>query len=586
VTRGPNPKTRFDITVASVRMLSVRVVGEVARPGTYQVPATGSVLTALYEAGGLSPQAGFRTLEVRRGAQLVGTVDLYDYLLHGIVPSNVPLASGDVIFVPTQGPRIKLVGEVIRPAIYEIKPGESLRDLIVLAGGLTPQASTEAATIARTLPPDQRTATGRERTVVTVDLGRSLTDSAAAPTPLYPGDSVTVFALTGPRRNAVRIAGSVWQPGTYALDPGMRLGDLIRMAGGLRPDAYQGRAQIVRIYPDSTRQLLGVSLAREPGDGSPGDDPALQDWDEVTVYSRTDFLPERYVAVFGAVRKQGIVQFADSMTLRDAILLAGGLRDDAYLSSAEIARVRNTGSGSDTLATIMRVELDSSYLPVPDQYTARPVGRGGVRVVLHPYDNVFVRRQPGWEVQRNVVLTGEVMFPGRYTLLRKDERLSEIIGRAGGLTPQAYPGGIRFFRSLGEAGRIGVDLPRVLRDPRHKDNLVLAVSDSIDIPAFNPTVRVEGAVNSPASVAYVGGAGIGYYLSAAGGFSRLADKGGTFVQQPNGLIQKGKSPEPGAVVVVPSKDPTQKGVDLVSLFSALAQIFASTATVIVVLTKL
>jgi len=588
VSRAPNAKTRFDVTVANVRMLTVRVVGEVARPGSYQVPATGSVLTALYQAGGLTERAGFRAVEVRRGADLVGTVDLYDYLLRGIVPTSVHLASGDVIFVPPRGARVKIAGEVLRPAIYEIAPGETLRDLVKLAGGLTPFASVEAATIDRVLPPEQRSAPGHERTVLTVPLAQALAPNGPD-VPLVAGDSVTIFPIHGPRRNAVTIEGSVWQPGTYALERGMRLKDLIARAGGLRPEAYPERVQIVRTYPDSTRQLLGASL-RSSADGAPGDNPLLQDQDRVKIYSRAEFVPERYVAVFGAVVKQGLVPFADSMTLRDAILLAGGLREDAYLLEAQVSRARRTQAdttgANDTLATVLRVPLDSSYITVPDPYAERRVGASRApEIVLYPYDNVFVRRQPGWENQRNVVITGEVRFPGRYTLLRKDERLTDVLQRAGGLTPQAYAGGIRFFRSEGEAGRIGVDLPRVLRDPRYKDNVIMAAGDSVHIPVFIPTVRVEGAVNSPASVPYVAGAGIGYYINAAGGFARLADKRGTFVQQPNGLIQKGKRPEPGAVVVVPRKDPQERGVDFVALFSAIAQIVAATTTIIVVILR-
>jgi protein involved in polysaccharide export with SLBB domain len=584
ITRQPDAKTKFEITVANVRVLTLRVVGEVGRPGSYQIPATGSVLTAIYQAGGLTERAGFREVQVRRGAELLGTVDLYDYLLGGVVPSGLQLASGDVIFVPVRGARVKIAGEVNRPAIYEIKRGETLRDLVRLAGGLTPLASTEAATIDRILPPELRPAPGLERTVLTVNLKEAL-DPKAPPVTLAAGDSVTVFAVKSPRRNVVTITGNVWQPGTYSLRPGMRLWDLIALAGGLRPETYEDRVQIVRTYPDSTRQLVAASLTGGP-DGNQVN-PVLREWDEVTVYSRAEFTPERYVAVFGAVRKQGIVPFADSMTLRDAILLAGGLRNDAYLMEAEVSRVRRgAGDGGDTLALLLRIPLDSSYLTAPDPYGARPVGtaRSG-DFVLHPYDNVFVRRQPGWETQRNVVLTGEVRFPGRYTLLRKDERLLEVLQRAGGLTPQAYANGIRFFRAEGGAGRIAVDLPRVLRQPNYKDNLVLAAGDSIHIPAYIPTVRVEGAVNSPGSVPYVKNAGLTYYVAAAGGFSRRADKRGIFVQQPNGLVQKWKSPEPGAVVVVPQKDPTERGVDFVALFSSIAQILAATTTVIVVLTR-
>lgn len=587
VTRGAAPKTRFEITVARVRVNVVRVVGEVALPGTYRIAATGGVLSALYDAGGLTERGNFRSVQVLRGSRTIGTVDLYDYLLGGRVPDEIRLASGDVVFVPVRGPRVQISGEVTRPAIYELKPGQTLRDLIRIAGGLTPMAATEVATIYRVLPAGERAQPGRERTVLSVNL-RDALDTSGTSLSLVAGDSVRVFSIRdNPRRNAVTIKGSVWQPGTYSLYAGMRLWDLIRTAGGLRPETYGRRAQIVRTFPDSTRQLIGAVLDSASGDGAPPDNPELREWDEVTVYSRADFVPQRYVAVFGAVRKEGIVPFADSMTLRDAILLAGGLRDDAYLMQAEVSRVRVTGSDrGDTLAVALRVPLDSSYILVPNPYAAKPVSATATpRVVLHPYDNVFVRRQPGWEVQRNVVVTGEVHFPGRYTLLRKDEQMLEVLMRAGGLTPQAYPNGIRFFRAEESAGRIGVDLARVLKNPRYKDNVILAAGDSIHIPAYIPTVRVEGGVNSPASIPYVRGAGVTYYIAAAGGFSRRADKRGTFVQQPNGLVQKWKDPEPGAVVVVPQKDPSERGVDFVALFGAVAQILAATTTVIVVLSK-
>jgi hypothetical protein len=275
------------------------------------------------------------------------------------------------------------------------------------------------------------------------------------------------------------------------------------------------------------------------------------------------------------------------MSLRDAVLLAGGVLEDAYLVSAEISRLRSTKPGmTDSLATVVRVPLDSSFVVDTSGHLTRAVGASRApTITLEPYDNVFIRRQPGWELQRNVVIHGEVQFPGRYSLLSKDERLLSVIQRAGGLTPQAYPNGIRFFRGEADAGRIGVDLPRVLRDPAHHDNVLLAAGDSIYIPRYIPTVRVEGAVNSPSSVTYVQGEGIGFYIQAAGGYSRVADGGRTFVQQPNGSVQQGKRPEPGAVVVVPSKDPNARGIDYVTLFTGLGGILASLTTIIVVLTR-
>ena len=318
--------------------------------------------------------------------------------------------------------------------------------------------------------------------------------------------------------------------------------------------------------------------------------------------------------MYGAVQKPGMVAFADSMTLRDAVMLAGGITDDAFLGEAELSRVRPDGVGrSDSIAVALKVPLDSSYVFDPTGYIRRPVGTATSPTVrLHPYDNVFIRQQPGWEGPRTVVLTGEVRFPGRYALTRRDERLADLIARAGGVTPQAYAGGIRFYRSesaiqqsrdhspksggspgaqadsaavqAGMRARVPVDLERVLRDQRFKDNLILSAGDSIHLPGFVPVVRVEGAVNAPTTVAYVSGAGLGYYIGAAGGYARLADRGGTFIQQPNGLIQKKAQPGPGAVVVVPTREsPAPSQFSLPAVMGLIGQLVTAATTVAVVL---
>ena len=580
ISRGPNAKTRFEVSVARVRTETIRVIGEVARPGSYSVAATGGVLNALYQAGGPKESGSFRQVRVRRGSDRVGTVDLYDYLLEGVVANDVRLRGGDVVFVPLHGPRVKIAGEVARPAIYELKPGETLGDLVRLAGGATPYAALEAATIDRVLPPDQRPMPGHNRTVLTVNLAQEVAGTASA-VPLVAEDSVSVFSIRGGRRGAVSIAGSVWQPGTYALVPGMRVLELVELAGGLRPETYTGRVQVLRVRPDSTRQLMGFALnAAAPGDAA--SNPALQEGDEVTVYSATDFRPLRYVTVNGAVKNPGRVTFADSMTLRDALLLAGGATEGAYLAEAEVSRVnRSAGAGRDSLVVILRVPLDASYAVDPD---AMPVAGGmSPTVVLQPYDQVFIRRRPGWELQRNVTVTGEVKFPGSYTLTRQDERLQSVIQRAGELTPDAYSRGAQFFRAKGAAGRLPVDVERVLRDPDYRDNLILEPGDSIHVPRFIPVVKVEGAVQAPVSVTYRPGAGLDYYVDAAGGYTARADKKRTYVLQPSGLIEKRGQPEPGAVVQVPQKDASERGNTLLLVLGALAPIVSAATTILVAL---
>jgi protein involved in polysaccharide export with SLBB domain len=283
------------------------------------------------------------------------------------------------------------------------------------------------------------------------------------------------------------------------------------------------------------------------------------------------------------VNKPGRVVYADSMTLRDAILLAGGPGVGAYLGEAEVSRLNpSPGASGDSLALILRVRLDSSYLAYGSARDGAAASAAPV-VFLQPYDQVFVRTRPGWELQRNVTLTGEVRFPGSYTLTSKDERLLSVIQRAGGLTPEAYANGIQFFRASSHTGRLGVDLERVLRDPRYRDNLVLEAGDSVNVPRYSPVVRVEGAVEAPTSVTYRPGADLGYYVDAAGGYLDRADKGRTYVLQPNGQVEKRGQPQPGAVVHVPMRENTQRSSTLILVLTALAPIVASLTTIVAVI---
>ncbi len=581
VSRRPDARTTFQISVARVRVQQVRVIGEVPRPGTYQVAATGGVLTALYAAGGLNRTGNFRSVQVRRGERVIATVDLYEYLVRGISPSSPPLSAGDIVFVPPMGPRVRIVGEVLRPAEYELKPGETLRDLVEYAGGLTPYASLHNATIDRVVPLREREDPSRVRTVVTVSLESVLDNTVPSPS-LEAADSVTVFGVTGGRRESVTIEGSVWQPGTYALQPDMRLRDLIAAAGGLRPETYDGRVQILRTYADSTQRMLGFTL--DAGLAPSEANPLLHESDRIRVFAATDFRPRRYVTVHGAVRQPGQMAFADSMTLRDAILLAGGPTEEAYLAEAEVTRV-TAPTDRGEVATVMVVPLDSSYVVDGTGYLPRAVGRGASSVYLHPYDNVFVRGIPGFELPRHVTVTGEVRFPGRYTLLRPDERLADVIERAGGLTHHAYPGGVRFHRVEDDAGRIPLDLERALRNRVDRHNLILAADDSLHVPRFIPVVRVEGAVGRPATVTYREGASLSYYIDQAGGFAARADRGRTYVEQPNGAIERRARPRPGAVITVPHRDPGAGGVGTIAVLNALAPILAAATAIVAVLAR-
>jgi protein involved in polysaccharide export with SLBB domain len=622
VRRGPRSTTQFQISLARLRNIQVFVIGDVVRPGSYQISAAGTVLSALYAAGGPTENGSFRTVQIRRGGKLVDSLDVYDYLLRGNNSSDIRLLSGDVVFVPVHSGFVKVAGKVTRPAIYEIRPNETLADIIQFAGGFDPTATRARIQVHRVLPAGQRTTDGQARVVI--DVGPDQFDGTKLPAlPMAAGDSVTVFGLTQRVRSYVTVKGNVWVEGTVGFTPGMHLSDAIRMAGGVRPDVYLERILISRLAEDSSMMQLRSSFADTTGKVK--DDIVLKDQDEIRVFSRTSFRPELYISVVGAVRKPGRVRYREGMTVRDAVLLAGGLTEDAYLKEAEIARIANRADPK-ALATTIKAPLDSTYLfgrGTDGAYMGPPgapaPSSGAPEVALEPYDNVMISRQPGWDQQRLVYLTGQVKFPGRYALQSRTERLSELLKRAGGLTPVAYAGGIQFYRAYsptrrttdsrqppmvadtesrkdtlpqGFTERVGVDLPRVLREADYRDNIILVGGDSINIPEYNPIVMVEGAVNSPGPVTYTEGKSLDWYINAAGGYAENGDQKRPYVTQPDGkregvkrrVILADGIPKPlaGAVVFVPEKVVQEQPPNTLAALATVAQVMATIVTLIVV----
>jgi len=394
-------------------------------------------------------------------------------------------------------------------------------------------------------------------------------------------------------RNRLTVTGNVWTPGKVGFTPGMTVSQALRLAGGIKSDTYLGEVLITRVQSDSTSVQLRTSL--RDSTGAVTNDFPVADDDAIRVFSITEFRPNRIVAIGGAVRKSGRYSYREGMTLRDLVLLAGGLEERAFLQEAEVARLPDDRARG-RLAATMRVPLDSSYLfeRSPDGKYLGPPGLPATvpkapEVLLKPYDNVLILEQPDWNLQRTVILTGEVRFPGTYALTSKDEKLSDVINRAGGLTNLAYADGVHFYRRKGHLGRIGVDLPRVLRDPRYRDNFILLDGDSIDVPQYSAVVDVRGAVNSPVAVAVVPGKDINFYIEAAGGLSPKADGGRAFVTQPNGKVESIHShvllwdskpkPGPGSIVMVPEKAPSERH-DYVGVFTAIAQLMVGVIGVV------
>jgi protein involved in polysaccharide export with SLBB domain len=611
VRRGSGATTRFYIDMSQMGTNQVYVNGDVVHPSSYRLSRAATVMTALYEAGGPTESGSMRNVQVRRNGQVIATMDVYDYALHGDASHDIRLENGDIVFVPTRGPQARVAGAVLRPATYEIKPGQTVGDVIQMAGGFSEQADRRRVQIDRIVPPAERTSAGRDRSAV--DVPGELLSS----TPVQAGDVLRILPVAKRVSNRVTVKGNVWTAGPVAFTPGMRLTDALRKAGGLKPDSYLGQVLVARLEPDSTRDMLRSAVYDTTGRAV--NDLPLADGDEITVYSTTEFRPKRYISITGAVRRPGQLPYRDGMTLRDAVLEANGLQDGALLTEAEIASLPENRQPGVT-AVARRVPLDSTYL-FTRTATGQYIGPPGVaapaanapEVPLQPYDQILIERQPEWALPRSVSVQGEVKSPGEYTLTTKTDRLSDVIKRAGGLTPSAYASGIVFVRhpatsssQVGQSAalmvggelprelRIGVDLPAVLRNPNSPDNVTLIDGDSIFIPQYTPVVIVRGAVNAPTGIAYRPGADIDYYVRSAGGETVKGDFGRAYVAQPSGKLETKHRhllfdiskpvPQPGSTVFVPEKDPNDKR-DWNAITASVASMVASLVGIVAILKR-
>lgn len=591
--RGPEPTIQFTASLGRLRTNQVFIVGEVEQPGAIQVSAVATVFTALYQAGGPNEVGTYRRIQVWRGDEVVRSVDVYDYLLRGDSRDDVRLDNGDRIHVGLAGKTVSISGAVRRPARYELLPGETLRDLIGYAGGFAAEAVVRRLQIDRILPPSVRRP-GSDRVVVDVDLAGVLAGDPEA-LRLEDGDAVRVFAVSGERRNRVTVSGDVNRPGTYQWRPGMTLTDLVGEAEGLREAAYTPRIHVYRLNEArGDRQLLSASLLGEDdGEGS-GAELRLADMDSVVVYSRRTLRTPELVHIDGFVKEPGTYPLAEGMSIRDLVLAAGGFRSGAHVADAEVARQPPEGLRTDTTALVMQVGLARTGGRVEDGAWEVPVWRPhATEFRLQNQDRVFIRKAPGYDEPRAVTVAGEVAFPGTYVLARRQERLSDVLERAGGFTSEVHIEGIRVVRD----GRlVAVDAARALRDREGALNIVMEAGDSVQVPQYDPTVLVLGAVNFESRVLYQPGRDLGYYIGRAGGYLDSADRARVSVTRQNGeratvrkLLMMRGAPEvtPGSTIYVPPVPPAERGgVSLDIMLTRLVSIASVTATLLVAISQL
>ena len=578
--RARRPTTFVDVTLGKLRTIQIFILGDVVRPGGYTISSVSTVLNALYNAGGPTARGSMRDVRIIRHNEIWRDIDLYGYILRGSKAEDVRLQSGDVVFVPTIGKVAGILGEVRRTGIYELLPGEGFRDLLRLAGGIQSTAVASRALVDRVVPFSQRDSLrGEDRVAIDLPLAEILADSTRNPE-LIDRDIVQVFRVGETRKNTVTISGTVvMRPGTYQLRDGMKVSDLVSDAGGLKPDAYLDRATLVRTAENRTRSTRPFSL-REALAHDPENDVPLQKLDEVSVRSIWEIQERHTVSISGSVREPGTYEYLEGMTVMDLIFRAGGLKESADKRDAEVSRVDSTTIVTKQAAAVFSVPISADY----------GIHSVDTTFALQQWDQVFVREIPDWQLQRNVQITGEVRYPGIYSLKVKDERLSSVLARAGGLKPSAYPKAAVFVRKKGGAGRLALDVEDVAKHRGRRYDLVLDDGDSLHIPKEPKTVRVVGEVGFPVSVLYERGKPLGYYIDQAGGYTEESDKGRVKVVQPNGRVKPVKKfwwdpePEAGSLVVVPPKPPQMKTETLKDV-ATIVSILAGAATTVFVVSK-
>lgn len=586
---------QIQVTLGNTRSIKVNVMGEVMVPGTYTLSAFASVFHALYNAGGISDLGSLRDIKVVRNGKTVANVDVYEYILQGKTEGNINLREGDVVIVPTYDAIVKMEGNVKRPMRYEMKSTETISTLLKYAGFFSANAYKNSVRVVRQ--------EGRELSVATVERDDFGTFK------VMDGDVVSADSIINRFANKLEIQGAVYRPGIYEFCENINsVKELLTQADGLLGDAFTNRAVIYRQRPNLTREVLPVDV-KAIMDGTAAD-VELKNNDLLFVPSIHDIKYEGDVYISGEVKRPGTYPYADNMTLEDFVITAGGLNDAASLVRVDVARRIKDNKGTEST-----VEVSKNFtFGLKDGF----IVDGQAGFVLEPYDQVFVRRSPGYSVQRNVTVDGEVLFAGEYSLNVKNERLSSLIERAGGVTEFGYTRGAKLTRvandderkrmndvldlmrrelgdkmtdslrlELSDVFTVGIDLEAALKNPGGDADIVLREGDVISVPEMTSTVKINGAVMMPNTVTYIEGKDVGYYLSQAGGYSQNAKKSKKFIIYMNGQVDKVKSRshkvEPGCEIVVPNKvkkNTFANTMGYTTSFASLAMMVATIANLI------
>ena len=604
---GKEPNTFVSVGLGKIRSIKVNIVGEAVAPGTYTLSSLASLFNALYAAGGVNDIGSLRNIRVYRNNKEIANLDVYDYLLNGKYDTNIRLEDNDMIIIEPYEQLVNTHGKIKRNRTFELRKGETLEDLLKMAGGFTGDAFTEDVTIKRK--------SGSRYQIATVTAEEFPTFV------LQDGDSLLVDSVIPFYDNRITITGSVWRPGEYELSPKVHtVKQLIKQAAGLKGDEFIGRAHLTRLNPDFTSTVIAIDIQGIMNGEIP--DMELQKEDKLYIPSLFELREPYTVKVGGAVNNPDtVIPFSKNMTVEDAIILAGGLQESASTINVEVARrIKDPTADKSTnqVSKVYTVAL-SDELQLPSKSSG---AHADTLFTLEPFDEVFVRFSPGYEKQEVVKVNGEVTFAGDYALPYKNTRLSDIIAQSGGVTPDAYVRGASLKRQLTEDEirqvetllqlsnnnkqskdsialsltniknySVGIDLQQALTHPKSTYDLVLRDGDIIYIPQLQSTVKISGAVTYPNSITYTKGMSVRDCLSQAGGYNDTSRKypiviymnGKVATTRKVGIFFK-RYPkiEPGCEIDVPSKSQRDRRANLAEILS----ITSSTTSIASMLTSL
>jgi len=590
---GGSPNTYAEVSISNLRSIKINVIGEVMAPGTYTLPSTASAFNALYLSGGPNENGSFRNIQVIRDNKIIKNIDVYDYLINANTQGNIQLREQDVIYIPTYQKRVEATGAFKRNGIFELTEKEKLSDLIRYLGGFTDQAFKAQLSLTRI--------TEKEKKVI--DISQSIFESFVPNN----GDQLVASSIIDRYENRVNITGAVFRPGTFELTEGLTLSQLIKKAQGVTENYFGARGLIIRLQDNLNPKTISFKV----DDAIKGiNDLPLQREDQVIIQDITSMRQKRVIQLLGEVQKPGEYEFTDNMSLKDLIFKAGGFTEAASESFIELARrhsYEEANEINDEIVKLHQFNIDREL----------KLDNEGNSFQLAPFDYVYVRKAPAYNTQRTVYITGEVRYPGPYSIGSKKECISDLLNRAGGLMPNAFVKGARMKRANQQAAlsleamhnsssdslltkaaeQINIDqlelrLDEILKNPGSIFDYQLKEGDQIIIPEISQEVRISGEILNPIGQAYEQGRSLKYYINRSGGFSEKAQKKKVFVIYSSGTTQVTRTGfwrsypkvEPGCQIIVPQKPEKQK-TDDTAKWLAIATTFSTLMIAITTILK-